>query len=96
MNAKKIMKNLAGLSTGLAVTVAFFNEKTHKPYSLWDCLELMEGVEPSTYALRMRRSAIEPHQQTGCVALRLSKERSRRRSKFPTMRQRRMIRRELY
>ena len=25
MNAKKIMKNLAGLSTGLAVTVAFFN-----------------------------------------------------------------------
>ena len=29
----------------------------------------MGGVEPPTYALRMRRSAIEPHQQIECVAL---------------------------
>ena len=70
-------------------------------------VELMGGVEPPTYALRMRRSAIEPHQHIirdafvmRCfffyVALHLPQERSRRRSTFPTLRQRRMIRRELY
>ena len=27
------------------------------------CVELMVGIEPTTYALRVRRSAIEPHQR---------------------------------
>ena len=60
-------------------------------------LELMGGVEPPTFSLRMRCSAIKLHQQIRCSAIkRLSEERSRRRSRFPTLRQRRMFRRKPY
>ena len=74
-------------------------------------LELMGGVEPPTFSLRMRCSAIKLHQRMRCSAIkRLSEERSRRtwcevsrsdgvltsKSRFPTLRQRRMIRRKPY
>ena len=64
-------------------------------------LELIVGVEPTTFSLRMRCSAIKLYQQTRlrsrCSAIkRLSKERSRLRSRFPTSRQRRVFHREPY
>ena len=64
-------------------------------------LELIVGVEPTTSALRMLCSAIKLYQQTRlrsrCSAIkRLSKERSRLRSRFPTSRQRRVFHREPY
>ena len=60
-------------------------------------LELMGGVEPPTASLRMRCSAIKLHQQIICSAIKhLSEERRRRRSRFPSLRQCRMIRKIPY
>ena len=60
-------------------------------------MELMGGVEPPTASLRMRCSAIKLHQQIIYSAIKhLSEERSRRRSRFPALRQRRMVPGEPY
>ena len=49
------------MSAGRALQL---NEKARrKRYDACDELELMVGIEPTTFSLRVRCSAIEPHQR---------------------------------